>query len=750
MTMNQMLRYCAYIFAGAVFFVPLFISASTLFPFITGKNVLFRLLTLLIAAIVIVLIIQTRTYKKIPYPLWFVWGFVGTLLISNVQGLVPWRSFFSNFERMEGWFTLLTLGIFSTALYLLIEKRATWIRIWQISLVPNFYIIVHSLMQYTGMLSTSQSQGSMRPDSTLGNSSYVGGYTLMYAFLVAYLATQTRNVPLWIVYGLFFVLNVGTSFITLTRGSMLGIMVALTAMACIASGAWLYKKYTTSALKWPLAFLPVSIVIIAGYGLFTFRESLATLPFVESNRVLSRLATISPTDKSVEGRLINWGVSWEGVQERPLFGWGQENFLYVFSKYFDPKMAVYEPWYDRSHNVFFDWLIAGGVVGLVAYLSLYAVLLYVLWLRKGSKYPFSFTESLIWTGLLIAYFIHNVFVFDSIVSYILFFSIFAYIIWRSFAEGEKSVVLAKEKTAYATVIAGVLGVVIIMLLYVIVYLPWNTSTRLLQAMQLTTQGYVNPQLINDDISRAFTKQQLGRAYTKNEFGQYLRDEFSTLANRNMGHTEAREQLVQMALVVVRAPSIAAAEKESWARLAMEEIEKEMKKDPYNPRIRQLLANFYLQVGAAQQAVPLLEKAQELSPKKQLIMFDRAVAQQLLQNYEEALRISEEAYRLNENFLTAHARYVFALARVGNFAEVEKQILILKEKSLEQNYDLDSNGAFDDQLRAARVDYFVREALRAYEAGNMSLYIANIALIRQIDASSADRVEAFVATRTQNN
>ena len=50
----------------------------------------------------------------------------------------------------------------------------------------------------------------------------------------------------------------------------------------------------------------------------------------------------------------------------------------MFAEHYDPRMYKQEPWFDRAHNVFFDWFVAGGVLGLVAYLALYLTpILYV-------------------------------------------------------------------------------------------------------------------------------------------------------------------------------------------------------------------------------------------------------------------------------------------------------------------------------------------------------------------------------------
>ena len=91
-------------------------------------------------------------------------------------------------------------------------------------------------------------------------------------------------------------------------------------------------------------------------------------------------------------------------------------------------MCNLEPWYDRSHNVFFDWLVAAGALGLLTYLSLYGVTLWFMW-KNNNGMPLS--EKAILTGMLAGYFIHNFFVFDNLTSYILFFALLAYITVRA-------------------------------------------------------------------------------------------------------------------------------------------------------------------------------------------------------------------------------------------------------------------------------------------------------------------------------
>jgi hypothetical protein len=133
-------------------------------------------------------------------------------------------------------------------------------------------------------------------------------------------------------------------------------------------------------------------------------------------------------------------------------GWGGENFEIANNKYFDPRLAPYEAWYDRAHNFIFDYGVTLGWLGLLSYLSIFIVVGYFLFTlrevpQKGTEskghsersvseeknlktdssaqWPqddkIRFLLSSIFISLLVAYLVQNLFIFDSFVSYLMLF-----------------------------------------------------------------------------------------------------------------------------------------------------------------------------------------------------------------------------------------------------------------------------------------------------------------------------------------
>lgn len=720
-----------------VLFTPTFVSESLLFPFISGKNFFFRSLVLCGCVLFAWVIYKYRRIASVNNFPHIIFGFfVGVVLLADLFGVNPTRSIFGNFERMEGWFTIGLLYLLFILLYQTYNSVFIWRTVFNVSLIPNIYIILFTFYQYFGGGTISQESHLLRPDATLGNSSYLGGYALMYIFILAWLTLTSKNIFSKVVYGILILANMYVMALTLTRGALVGFAVAIGSIVVMASAVYFFKKIKKQVMPRFLFLAPLAVGLCI-IGTITFvlnRDS----SFVQNSRPLQRLTTISLEDTSVRARVINWSMSWEGFKERPILGWGQENFLYVFSKHFDPRMGAYEAWYDRSHNIFLDWLIAAGVLGLAGYLGLYVVSLWMLWVRPNARTVFSLQESILWTGFFVAYFVHNFFVFDNIASYVLFVFVLAYITWKSyFSEKSAPQELSKKQSIIIALILALIGILGI---YFTVYRPWMGSMQLTHAMKYT-DVVLNAQ--SDAQAQAWSKQELGTAYTKNELSSLAREKFQQATQHPLGRTEAREQLAQKLRSVLENKTISNDEKIEWVRLVMLELENEIKQDSNNARIYQLTAGVLLQIGKAKEAIVFFEKAQALSPKKQLIMLDTAIAYQLLGDYDKALEISKQAFDLDQTFVGAKTRYTLSLYRVGRDAEAQELDAQLVKDMVKRDPNPTLRTIYENQVKLARVDYRVRMAVSAYDKGDMATYNRYIREINDIDPSAVVRLREII-------
>ena len=111
--MKDFLKWVMY---GSVFMVPfvlLIVSGSMFFPYITGKNFAFRILVEIgFTAWVLLMLIDQAYRPRLSYIWYAILGLLGVMFIANIFGEYSPKSFWSNYERMEGWVTLLHFAMY--------------------------------------------------------------------------------------------------------------------------------------------------------------------------------------------------------------------------------------------------------------------------------------------------------------------------------------------------------------------------------------------------------------------------------------------------------------------------------------------------------------------------------------------------------------------------------------------------------------------------------------------------------------
>lgn len=128
-------------------------------------------------------------------------------------------------------------------------------------------------------------------------------------------------------------------------------------------------------------------------------------------------------------RLEVWKIAWAAFVDRPLFGWGVENFPYAFwahyTSCFGSPGCGAEYWFDRAHNKALDLLVEGGLVLFLAYAAVFCAAAWVFW-RAYKQRRVSRAAVVLFLTFLIAYAVHNFFEFDVSVTYVFFIVMMAY------------------------------------------------------------------------------------------------------------------------------------------------------------------------------------------------------------------------------------------------------------------------------------------------------------------------------------
>ncbi|MEK7107738.1 MAG: O-antigen ligase family protein [Patescibacteria group bacterium] len=623
MKLNKILKWIA---LGGIFlvpFVPLIVAHNLFFPFITGKAFVFRILVMLATGAWLILALRDEDYR--PKNSWILKAlivFVAVIGLADIFSVNPFKSFWSNFERMEGFVTLLHLFLYFVVAGTMLNDWKYWKKFFQTSIVVSVIMAGYGIFQLAGVLVINQ--GGTRLDGTFGNATYLAVYMLFHIFLTFFLLLRERfsKTGQW-TYGAIIFLQLFILYHTASRGVTLGLIGGVLVAAVLIA---LFEKERLF-LKKSAKIVLISVLVLIG-GFVAIRNA----DFIQSSDSLSRLASISLNEAAP--RFMIWQMGWQGFKERPILGWGQESFNFVFNKYYNPKMFTQEQWFDRSHNIIFDWLIAGGALGLLSYLSIFAALLFYIW--RGKNGPLSFSEKAVFTGLLAAYFFQNIFVFDNIGSYIMFFSILAFFHFSfgsSFPEKwEKKIVF--DETTMNRIISPLIVVVVVFALYFFNTKPYLTGRTLIGALQERT------------VEQKFSLFEKALAYN------------------SLGNAEIREQLSQTALAV--GASQAPVEwKQKYFDLARSELLKQIEVPRISDARYELFLGSYLtRFQRYDEALSHLNKALEFSPKKQIILFEIGLIYINTNQYDKALEIFRRAYELEKNYPEARDYYAMAAIYAG--------------------------------------------------------------------------------------
>lgn len=640
----------AVVFAGfvAIPFIPLIVfGQSTFFPFITGKNFVFRIIVeIMLSAWAVLAIIDPAYRPRKSYIMGAFVALLGVISLSALLGENPSKSFWSNFERMEGVVTYFHLFAYFIVASTVLTVRNFWNSYLNLHLFAGVIMAVYAYFQWNGDLKITQD--GFRVNGTLGNAAYLGTYALFNVFLALYLSAKETLVSSVsrvkvAIYGAVALFQIAVIYHTATRGAMLGLIAGLGLATLLVA---LFERERLVLRRVAIGILIALTTLVVGF--IMVRDA----SFIKESPVLSRFSSISFTEQTTKSRFMVWGMAYEGFKEKPIIGWGAENFGYVFSKYYNPNMYDQEQWFDRAHNVFFDWLIAGGALGLLAYLSLFGFAVFYIWRRVDS---FSILEKSILTGLLGGYFFQNLFVFDNLTSLIYFGTVLAYVDgMKSFnvpIENEGVNPLVQDGEDLTFLATGSALILAIVLIYTVNYKGFMQNVTLLRGLTERTSAGVTHNL-----------ELLGQAVGYGSFGT----------------VEAREQLGQIAMSGIDRSKPLNEIQKQFVVFAQSELEKMAEEYPRDARALSFAGSYNARIGQLDKGLAYLERAREASPKKQAIIFELAGVYFAKGETAKAEELFKYAYELAPAFATAEKYYLQVLVANGKRAEAEK---ILKEHPL---------------------------------------------------------------------
>jgi len=623
-----MIQFLRLVVLAGIFIIPmltLYVANSHFFPYITGKNFSFRIIVEIIFAAWLLLALLEPKYR--PQWSWILISFTaltGYMFVASLLAYNPHTALWSNYERMDGFVMLVHVWGYLVVLTSMLRTKTEWWWFFHTSLAIAVIVVLYGLNQLQGNL-------SYRIDSTLGNSTYMGIYMLFHIGIAAYLALQTNSRAQQLGYGLLMLLFALIMVQTGTRGTVIGFAVgALVTVGYVAAFGWRYPQTRKVAIGGCVAML------LLGAGFYGVKD----MSFVQNHYTFARIANID-LEKDLEIRRIVWGMAWEGVKERPLTGWGIGNYNFVFNQNYDPRMYNQEQWFDRVHNLVIDWLIYGGVIGLLLYGSIFLAVFYYLIYRpwRHDDQRFTVLEQALLVGLLVGYILHNLVVFDNLISYI-FFAVFLAFIHQRVASPWTRLEQMRVSPVMATQLYAPLIFVAMIATVYFVNVPHQAAAKdLILALR------------SNNITERY--EIFDRALTRGSFGQQ----------------EIVEQFVQQAIQVSQATEgITPDVRAKFLERADAEIQAMIERKPGDARLHVFAASFYRATNNLEQAERELEMARTLSPKKQTIILQQGANALAQENPEGALEFFREAHLLDKSFPTPLEYYIALLFETGEREE----------------------------------------------------------------------------------
>ena len=402
---DQLLLGAIFVCTSLMMVTPLITSTSTLFPYIVGKAIFTRSIIEVSFTLWIVLILYYPQYR--PSRSWIIISLSIGLAISVVAGLTgvsPIRSMWSTFERMNGvidqahWlaFVLVTSSIY--------RSLFNWRVLFSLNLGIASIISVIGLGQYYDLLDPllSEELGYIFPTnyirSTLGNSAYMGAYVMvnsvlgfglvLHSFCRHYhrqtklprhanstmLKKRKSKLTVLYLYQSFWLfgsfLCLWALWFTASRGAIIGVGLGIVVLL-IGYILCTTKRITIKIAYTILLLVCVILSLISAANTPAVREDLENYSAMLWRLFVSEVDNESVSDNR---RIDALSLTYSAYTDKPILGWGPENYLVPWGKYSNITSDDKLPPFDSAHNYLIEELIGKGSLGLLSYLIIWSII----------------------------------------------------------------------------------------------------------------------------------------------------------------------------------------------------------------------------------------------------------------------------------------------------------------------------------------------------------------------------------------
>jgi len=527
----------------------------------------------------------------------------------------------------------------------IIKTKLDWHKIFKVSVFVGFLSILFAYGQrlQLGKFFVGWQHGE-RVIGTIGNPALFAGYLLFIIYL--------------------------SILMTAVRGAILSLFLTLFLLA-------LFLIFFSKKKKIKMGLLILIIVFVL---LFVFAFIAKDKPFIKNISWLNKITNISSDTDTVQTRIWSWTSAFEGWKERPVFGWGPENFAILHMKHFNARHFTHigsETIWDRAHNVLINTLATMGIIGLLSYLFIFFSIFYVL-IKKLKKKKIGKITFAVFSAMILAYVGQNLFIFDTFANYFLFFLVLGYINYLNI--DKKDIELKQEK------VPSIFLMIILLILSLV--LVFQTNIKPSQANYAATRAILAGRAGN--AQKAIDKYQEALNCKTTEQG------FDCKTN-SQGAYEIRHKLATFAIQLTE--NMRQKNKEmdpSLLYFTIQRVGENIEKFPLDTIPYLYVSRMYIILinkndeQAGEQALLAVNKALDLNKNNPRIWYELGQAQMSLQKHEQAYESFKTAAELNPEVSLS---WWFTAVAANKAGEYEQAIEYLN-KALELGYTNFQNSITD--------------------------------------------------------
>ncbi len=499
--------------------LPILTIPPYFFPPDWGKTIIFRS----ILAIFLLLFTYQFFYKKQDLDLpsvknnkiiWALSGLFGFFFLASIFSVDPYFSFFGSPVRSGGFINFAFYIIFAIFTFFII-KESEWKKLWNFAIFTGIGVSFVALIQYFGLFKTIFATFQNRPPSTIGNPILLGIYILLLLFVTLVFFIKEKRLLYKVLYGIAIALFLFVILISESRAAYLG---------CVIGSIYFLLSYPK---KLPILKITIGILLLIIGGFIFYANTIGHFPaFLEKNRLFQSVQSrLSVNSLLSEGRFPAWPVGFRAFLEKPLLGWGPENYSVGFDKHYTPSAGA--EWWDRAHNVPLEIAATAGLPALICYLALFIILFWQLRkvkLAKKNTDQEQNTESILMAhgiqATLIAYFIANLFSFDSFSTYILFFFIIGYSLYLTNTKYPE-IANVRHLQKYKKTILAFLFVLLVWFLWQYNIVPFYINAEVNKASDFVKQKNCAATFIT--MNKELQNHSFLDSYVRLEYGEFIKN-----------------------------------------------------------------------------------------------------------------------------------------------------------------------------------------------------------------------------------